>query len=179
MASKIGIAVFGGGCFWCTEAVFCALKGVTRVTPGYTGGRIANPTYQQVCSGKTGHVEAVQIEFDIKLISYNDLLEVFFYTHDPTTPNRQGGDSGEQYHSTIFYVDNEQKALAEKFIDKLNAEDEFGAPIGTTLKPLTLFFEAEDYHQDYYRNNETQPYCRTIIAPKLAKFRARFKDTVK
>ena len=147
-----------------------------KVTPVYAGGHTVNPTYQQVCSGTTGHVEAVRIEYEPGIVSYNDLLEVFFYTHDPTTPNRQGNDAGGQYHSTIFYVDNEQKELAEKFIAKLNADNEFGVPIVTTLKPLTRFYEAEDYHRDYYLNNPAQPYCRAVIAPKLDKFRARFKE---
>jgi len=172
-------AVFGGGCFWCTEAIFAGLKGVIKVTPGYTGGRTANPSYQQVCGGNTGHVEAARIEYDPALIGYNDLLEVFFYTHDPTTPNRQGNDAGEQYHSTIFYLDDGQKELAEKFISKLNAGKVFGVPIITTIRPLTMFYEAEDYHREYYQNNAAQPYCRAIIAPKLAKLRARFKDATK
>jgi peptide-methionine (S)-S-oxide reductase len=179
MECKTEIAVFGGGCFWCTEAVFAQLKGVTRVTPGYTGGRTANPTYQQVCGGNTGHVEAARIEYDPGLISYNDLLEVFFYTHDPTTPNQQGNDHGEQYHSTIFYTDDAQKEMAEKFIDKLNAGKEFAAPVVTTLKPLTQFYEAEDYHQGYYQQNAGHVYCRLVIAPKLAKLRAKFKNSVK
>jgi peptide-methionine (S)-S-oxide reductase len=177
--SRTEIAVFGGGCFWCTEAIFAELKGVIKVTSGYTGGRTANPTYQQVCGGNTGHVEAARIEYDPGLISYNDLLEVFFYTHDPTTPNRQGNDFGEQYHSTIFYLDDGQKEMAEKFIAKLNASKEFGAPIVTTLRPLTQFYEAEDYHQGYYRENAGHVYCRIVIAPKLAKLRAKFKDAVK
>lgn len=179
MEGKTEVAVFGGGCFWCTEAVFAELKGVIRVTPGYTGGRTDKPTYQRVCSGNTGHVEAARIEYDPGLISYNDLLEVFFYTHDPTTPNQQGNDHGEQYHSTIFYQDEGQKEMAEKFIAKLNASKEFGAPIVTTVRPLTEFYEAEDYHQRYYENNAAQPYCRAIIAPKLAKLRAKFKNALK
>jgi peptide-methionine (S)-S-oxide reductase len=177
--SRTETAVFGGGCFWCTEAIFAELKGVIKVTPGYTGGPTANPTYQQVCGGDTGHVEAARIEYDPTLISYNDLLEVFFYTHDPTTPNQQGNDLGEQYHSTIFYTDDAQKEMAEKFIAKLNAGREFGAPIVTTLRPLAQFYEAEDYHREYYQNNAAQPYCRAVIAPKLAKLRAKFKDDVK
>jgi len=179
MKSKTETAVFGGGCFWCTEAIFAELKGVIKVMPGYTGGRTANPTYQQVCSRTTGHVEAVKIDYDPALISYNDLLEVFFYTHDPTTPNRQGNDAGEQYHSTIFYIDEAQKELAEKFIEKLNASGEFKAPIVTTLRPLTKFFEAEDYHRDYYQKNAGHVYCRLVVAPKLAKLRAKFKNAVK
>jgi len=179
MKSKTETAVFGGGCFWCTEAVFAELKGVIKVMPGYTGGRTANPTYQQVCSRTTGHVEAARIEYDPTLISFNDLLEVFFYTHDPTTPNRQGNDAGEQYHSTIFYIDEAQKELAEKFIEKLNASGEFNAPIVTTLRPLTKFFEAEDYHRDYYQKNTGHVYCRMVVAPKLAKLRAKFKNATK
>ncbi len=172
-------AVFGGGCFWCTEAVFSELKGVLKVMPGYTGGRSDNPTYQQVCGGNTGHVEAVRIEYDPTLIGYNDLLEVFFYTHDPTTPNRQGNDVGEQYHSTIFYADDAQKELAEKYIEKLNDSGDFHAPIVTTLRPLTKFYEAEDYHRNYYLENTNHVYCRVVIAPKLAKLRAKFKDALK
>jgi peptide-methionine (S)-S-oxide reductase len=179
MKSKTGVAVFDGGCFWCTEAIFSELKGVTRVTPGYTGGRTANPTYQQVCGGNTGHVEVARIDYDPSVISYNDLLEVFFYTHDPTTPNRQGNDAGEQYQSTIFYTDDGQKDLAEKYIAKLNASKEFDSPIVTTLRPLTQFYEAEDYHQGYYHQNAGHVYCRMVIAPKLAKLRAKFKDSVK
>jgi len=179
MESKTGVAVFGGGCFWCTEAIFAELKGVIKVTPGYTGGRTANPTYQQVCGGNTGHVEVARIVYDSALISYNDLLDIFFYTHDPTTPNRQGNDVGEQYHSTIFYVDNAQKEASEKCIAKLNASGDYHSPIITSLKPLTRFYEAEDYHQRYYENNAAQPYCRAIIAPKMAKFRAKFKDSLK
>ena len=179
MDRKTETAVFGGGCFWCTEAVFCELKGVIKVTPGYAGGRTGKPTYLQVCSGTTGHVEAAMIEYEPELVSYNDLLEVFFYTHDPTTTNRQGNDAGEQYHSTIFYLNPGQKDLAAKFIDKLNAGNEFGAPVVTTLKPLVQFYEAEDYNRGYYRNNAGQPYCRTVITPKLVKFRARFKHAAK
>ncbi|MFA5399512.1 MAG: peptide-methionine (S)-S-oxide reductase MsrA [Dehalococcoidia bacterium] len=179
MVSKTETAIFGGGCFWCTEAVFSELKGVLKVMPGYTGGRSDNPTYQQVCGGNTGHVEAARIEYDPELISYTDLLEVFFYTHDPTTPNRQGNDVGEQYHSTIFYADDAQKELTEKYIEKLNESGEFRAPIVTTLRPLTKFYEAEDYHQRYYENNAAQPYCRAIIAPKMSKFRAKFKNALK
>ena len=172
-------AVFGGGCFWCTEAIFAGLKGVIKVTPGYTGGRTANPSYQQVCGGNTGHVEAARIEYDPALIGYNDLLEVFFYTHDPTTPNQQGNDFGEQYHSTIFYVDDTQKELAQKFIATLNAGKVYDAPVVTTLKPLTTFYEAEDYHRGYYQKNEGHVYCRLVIAPKLAKLREKFKSSLK
>jgi len=179
MKTNTETAVFGGGCFWCTEAVFYELKGVLKVIPGYTGGRTENPTYQQVCGGNTGHVEAVRIEYDPALISYNDLMEIFFYTHDPTTPNRQGNDVGEQYHSSIFYVDDAQKEAAEKYISELNASGEYHSPVITTVRPLTRFYEAEDYHQRYYENNAAQPYCRAIIAPKLSKFRAKFKNSLK
>ncbi|MFA5064851.1 MAG: peptide-methionine (S)-S-oxide reductase MsrA [Dehalococcoidia bacterium] len=179
MKARIKVAVLGGGCFWCTEAIFSELKGVLNVTPGYTGGRTDSPTYQQVCSENTKHVEALRIEYDPALISYNDLLEVFFYTHDPTTPNRQGNDVGEQYHSTVFYVDDAQKEAAEKYIASLNASGEFKAPIITTVRPLTRFYEAEDYHHDYYSANPAQPYCRMVISPKMDKFRAKFKDSLK
>jgi len=172
-------AIFGGGCFWCTEAVFSALKGVLKVIPGYTGGRTANPTYQQVCGGNTGHVEAVMIEYDPAMISYDDLLDVFFYTHDPTTPNRQGNAVGEQYHSTIFYMDDAQKEAAEKYVARLDASGGYKAPIATSVRPLTTFYEAEEYHHDFYTANPAQPYCRMVIAPKMAKFRAKFKDRLK
>jgi len=179
MQGNTETAVFGGGCFWCTEAIFSELKGVLKVMPGYTGGGSDNPTYQQVCGGNTGHVEATMIEYDPALISYTDLLEVFFYTHDPTTPNRQGNDVGEQYHSTIFYEDDAQKESAENYIEKLDASGDFLGPIVTTLRPLTRFYEAEDYHQRYYENNAAQPYCRAIISPKMSKFRAKFKSSLK
>ncbi len=179
MKTQTETAVFGGGCFWCTEAVFCELKGVSKVTPGYTGGSRANPTYQQVCGGNTGHVEVIKIDYDPAIISYNDLLEVFFYTHDPTTPNRQGNDVGEQYHSSIFYLDDAQKDAADKYIARLNASGEYKTPVVTTVRPLTRFYEAEDYHHDYYRENAGQVYCRMVIAPKMAKFRAKFKKLLK
>lgn len=174
MSDKIEIAVFGGGCFWCTEAVFSSLKGVTKVTPGYAGGSAIQPTYLQVCGGKTGHAEVIKIEYDPAVISYNDLLEVFFYTHDPTTVNRQGNDIGEQYRSIILYTNQEQKVSAEQQINKLNTSKEFTRPIATEIRPLTEFYEAEDYHQRYYENNKGQPYCQMIIGPKLAKFKNKF-----
>ncbi len=171
-------AVFGGGCFWCTEAIFSRLKGVTAVTSGYAGGKVPQPSYMQVCSGNTGHAEVLKIEYDAAVISYEDLLYVFFHTHDPTTPNRQGNDIGEQYRSIILYQDDEQKKLAEKVIQQLNASGEFRQRIVTEVKQLQEFYPAEDYHQRYYENNAGQPYCQMIIRPKLDKFKSRFKDTL-
>ncbi|MDD5311438.1 MAG: peptide-methionine (S)-S-oxide reductase MsrA [Dehalococcoidia bacterium] len=172
-------AVFGGGCFWCTEAIFAGLKGVSKVTPGYAGGATADPTYQQVCGGATGHAEVIKIDYDPSLISYDALLDVFFHTHDPTTPDRQGYDVGEQYRSIIFYTSREQKEAAEQYIDDLGISGEFGRPIVTQVKPLTAFYEAEGYHQNYYAANDAQPYCRMVIAPKLAKLRAKYGDLLK
>jgi peptide-methionine (S)-S-oxide reductase len=172
-------AVFGGGCFWCTESIFSNLKGVLQVTSGYAGGSMPRPDYLQVCSGTTGHAEVIKVEFDPTVISFLDLLDVFFHVHDPTTLNRQGNDIGEQYRSIILHTSESQKKEAEEFISKLNSKTEFERPIITQIKPLTEFFAAEDYHQRYYENNSGQPYCQMIIAPKLAKFRAKFKDSVK
>jgi len=179
MTETIKTAVLGGGCFWCTEAVFSRLKGVLKVTPGYAGGATDKPTYQQVCSGITGHAEVNKIEYDPAIISYSDLLEVFFHVHDPTTLNRQGNDSGEQYRSIILYSDAEQKAAAERFVSELNASAEFKQPIVTEIKQLTAFYQAEGYHQSYYENNSGQPYCRMIIKPKLDKFRQKFSKSLK
>jgi len=174
MTDTIKTAVFGDGCFWCTEAVFSMLKGVLKVTPGYAGGTVAKPTYQQVCGGTTGHAEVTKIDYYPSVISYSDLLDVFFHVHDPTTLNRQGNDIGEQYRSIILYMDNEQKASAERFINELNSSAEFKRPIVTEIKPLNIFYEAEGYHQSYYESNSGQPYCQGIIAPKLGKFRKRY-----
>jgi peptide-methionine (S)-S-oxide reductase len=179
MADTIKMAVLGGGCFWCTEAVFSRLKGVLKVTPGYAGGNIEKPTYQQVCSGTTGHAEVNKIEYDPSIISYGDLLDVFFHVHDPTTLNQQGNDFGEQYRSTILYSDDEQKAAAEKFINELNASAEFKRPVVTEINRLMAFYRAEDYHHSYYENNSGQPYCRMIIGPKLDKFRQKFPQSLK
>jgi peptide-methionine (S)-S-oxide reductase len=179
MTDTVKTAVLGGGCFWCTEAVFSILKGVLRVTPGYAGGKIDKPTYQQVCSGTTGHAEVIKIDYDPSLISYIDLLDVFFHVHDPTTLNRQGNDFGEQYRSIIFCIDEEQKALAERFVSELNASPEFKRPVVTEIKQLTAFYEAEGYHQSYYENNGGQPYCQMIISPKLDKFRQKFAKSIK
>ena len=168
------IAVFGGGCFWCTEATFRMLRGVIFVTPGYAGGTLQNPTYKQVCGGKTGHAEVAKIEYDPLQISFNDLLTVFFATHDPTTPNRQGNDIGTQYRSLILYNTDAQRITAEQFIESLNKSTPKGNPIVTEIEPLQQFYEAEDYHKDYYARNTAQPYCQIVINPKLEKVQKKF-----
>ena len=168
-------ATFAGGCFWCTEAVFDRLKGVSKVTSGYTGGQVPDPTYKQVCEGTTGHAEAVQIVYDPKVITFDQLLDVFFHTHDPTTLNRQGADTGTQYRSSVFYHNEEQKAAAKKVIDALNAAEVFDNPIVTKLEKLGKWYPAEDYHQQYFELNGRQPYCQVGINPKIAKFRKRYK----
>lgn len=162
-------AVFGGGCFWCTEAVFKMLKGVSGVLPGYSGGTVPNPTYDQVCGGTTGHAECTQVEFDPAVISYRDLLTVFFGSHDPTTLNRQGADVGTQYRSVIFYTTPEQKEVAEKFIQEINESNAEGKPVVTEVIPLDVFYVAENYHQDYYARNKDEGYCEIVINPKLEK----------
>jgi peptide-methionine (S)-S-oxide reductase len=177
--AKTDIAVFGGGCFWCTEAVFDELKGVISVVSGYTGGSTKNPTYEQVCSGGTGHAEVIRIEFDPDQISFRDLMTVFFATHDPTTLNRQGNDVGTQYRSTILYADEEQERQAEAFIKELNDSKAFGKPVVTTLEPLGEFYAAEDYHQEYYARNPYQPYCQYSIPPKLNKLHKQFSQLLK
>lgn len=169
----------GGGCFWCIEAVFQELRGVETVQSGYSGGTVANPTYGQVCTGTTGHAEVVQITFDPKVLSLKDLLGVFFAVHDPTTLNRQGMDAGTQYRSVIFYRSPEQKAAAESVIRDLEAKKEYSSPIVTQVVPFQAFYKAEEYHQDYYRDNPNQPYCQLVIAPKLHKFEKLFKDKMK
>lgn len=173
------IIVFGGGCFWCTEAVFDMLKGIISAKPGYSGGTVPNPTYEQVCGGATGHAEAVKIEYDPKVTSLEDLLTVFFATHDPTTKNRQGNDVGEQYRSVIFYSTEEQKDISEKFIEGINASGEQGKPTVTEVKKLETFYPAEDYHKNYYQNNKNQPYCQVIINPKLKKVQEKFANLLK
>ncbi len=173
------VATLGGGCFWCTEAVFDDLKGVEHVESGYSGGTVANPTYPQVCTGTTGHAEVVQITFDPKVISFKQLLQVFFTVHDPTTLNRQGADVGTQYRSVIFYHDDEQKRVAEQVIKEIEAEKIWDAPIVTELAPAKAFYTAEDYHQEYFQNNPNQPYCRVVIAPKVAKFRQHYREQLK
>jgi peptide-methionine (S)-S-oxide reductase len=172
-------ATFGNGCFWCTEAVFQRLKGVHHVVSGFSGGSVKNPTYQQVCTGTTGHAEALQITYDPKEISYEDLLAVFWHTHDPTTKDRQGNDVGTQYRSAIFYHSDEQKQLAEKNKKKLDESGLFRAPIVTEIVPFTAFYPAEDYHQNFYNQNPSHGYCRMIIGPKLEKLKAAFKDKLK
>lgn len=167
-------AVFANGCFWCTEAVFSALKGVKSVMPGYTGGSLKSPSYEQVSNGNTGHVEAIKIEYDPSIITYDDLLAVFFNTHDPTTLNRQGNDVGTQYRSAIFYTNDEEKQKAETLIKELNDSHAYDKPVVTEVKPVTEFYDAEYYHRDYYKNNSDQPYCQIVIAPKLEKLQKKF-----
>jgi peptide-methionine (S)-S-oxide reductase len=167
-------AVFGGGCFWCLEAVFDRVAGVKSVESGYMGGRRENPTYQQVCSGATGHVEVVRVTFDPAQVSYRDLLDIFFTIHDPTTLNRQGNDAGTQYRSVIFYASDEQRHDAERAINDLTAAHAFSSPIVTAIEPAQKFYVAEDYHQQYYAENSSAPYCQYVIAPKLKKFEEKF-----
>jgi peptide-methionine (S)-S-oxide reductase len=176
---KSAVAVFGGGCFWCTEAVFDELRGVKSVVSGYAGGSTKNPTYEEVCGGGTGHAEVIKIDFDPTEIAFKDLLTVFFATHDPTTLNRQGNDVGTQYRSAVFYANEEQKREAEAFIKELNDSKVFGKPVVTTLEPLGEFYEAEDYHQKYYANNPYQPYCQYMIPPKLNKLHKQFSALLK
>ncbi|MFN3597196.1 MAG: peptide-methionine (S)-S-oxide reductase MsrA [Rubricoccaceae bacterium] len=168
--------VLGGGCFWCVEAVLKPLRGVRRVVSGYAGGKGRNPTYREVCSGRTGHAEVVAVTFDPAEISREDLLRVFFATHDPTTLNRQGADVGTQYRSVVFYADEAQRAAAEQVIAEFTAEGVYSDPIVTELAPLPEFFPAEDYHQDYFARHPEQPYCQAVIAPKVAKLRRHFFD---
>jgi peptide-methionine (S)-S-oxide reductase len=177
--SSSEIAVFGGGCFWCLEAVFDRLTGVKSVESGYMGGQLDNPTYRQVCSGTTGHVEVVRVTFDAQKISYPELLDVFFTIHDPTTLNRQGNDIGTQYRSVIFYTSDEQRRQAEKAIADLNAAHAWPNPVVTTVEPAGKFFEAEKYHQEYYANNSSQPYCQFVVAPKVKKFEQKFGAKMK
>ena len=173
------IATLAGGCFWCLEAVFNDLRGVEKVESGYAGGLVPNPTYRQVCTGTTGHAEVVQVTFDPDVVSFKELLEVFFTIHDPTTLNRQGADMGTQYRSAIFYHTPEQKMIAEEVIAELSAAKIWDDPIVTEVAPLTLFYPAEDYHQRYYEQNTEQPYCRAVIAPKVSKFRQKYLTKLK
>jgi peptide-methionine (S)-S-oxide reductase len=172
-------AIFAGGCFWCTEALFKSLKGVISVTSGYSGGSVENPSYERVSSGNTGHAESVKIEFNPDVISYEDLLTVFFNTHNPTTVNRQGDDVGTQYRSAIFYMNNAQKIVAEKFIAKLIESKAYDKQIVTEVNPFTKFYPAENYHQNYYKQNKNAPYCEIIIAPKIEKLQKRFSVLLK
>jgi peptide-methionine (S)-S-oxide reductase len=176
--AQLETATLGGGCFWCTEAVYQQLRGVRSVVSGYCGGETANPTYKQVCTGTTGHAEVIQITFDPGQIAYRDVLEVFFQTHDPTTLNRQGNDVGPQYRSVIFPHNDEQRRVAGEVIRDLSASGQFPRPIVTTIEPLREFYPAEDYHQRYFADNPGQPYCAMVIAPKVAKFRKAFAERV-
>ncbi|QCR21890.1 peptide-methionine (S)-S-oxide reductase MsrA [Pontibacter sp. SGAir0037] len=178
-SAKLEKATFAGGCFWCTEAFFERLKGVKKVVSGYAGGHVKNPTYQQVSAGTTGHAECVQIYYDPQLLTYQDLLEVFFATHDPTTLNRQGPDVGEQYRSAIFYHNQEQKQQAEQYISSLESASGFLKKVVTKVEPLKAFYEAEDYHQDFYRQNPDNVYMQRVAEPKMDKFEQKFKDKLK
>ncbi len=179
MSEQLKKATFGGGCFWCIEAVFQRLSGVDSVVSGYSGGEVPNPTYEQVCSGNSGHAEVIQITYDPDVISFADLLEVFFKTHDPTTLNRQGADRGTQYRSVIFSHDDEQRLVAEQYMKQLDESKVFPSPIVTEVSPATEFFHAEDYHQDYFNQNGVQTYCTFVIAPKIKKFQQAFPDKLK
>jgi peptide-methionine (S)-S-oxide reductase len=172
-------ATLGGGCFWCLEAVYEELEGVLSVESGYMGGHVPNPDYQAVCTGRTGHVEVVQVTFDPAVVSYREILEVFFAIHDPTSFDRQGNDSGPQYRSVIFYQGDGQRAVAEKIIRELNEEGAGSRPIVTELRPAATFYIAEDYHQEYFRNNPQQPYCAFVVSPKLKKFREKFASRLR
>jgi peptide-methionine (S)-S-oxide reductase len=177
--SQREITTLAGGCFWCLEAVYNDMEGVLSVESGYMGGRQPNPSYRDVCTGRTGHAEVVQIAFDPNATSFRDILEVFFAIHDPTTRDRQGNDVGTQYRSAVFYHSEEQRMIAEQLIHELNESKAFPAPIVTEVKPATTFYRAEDYHQEYFTNNPQQPYCAYIVAPKLQKFRHKFAKKVK
>ena len=179
MSKELATATFGNGCFWCTEAIFQQLKGVESVYPGYTGGHVKNPSYREVCTGSTGHAEAIEIKYDPAVISYRELLDIFFYTHDPTTLNRQGNDIGTQYRSAIFYHDGDQKAAAEEIISQLTAEQVYDDPIVTEVTAADVFYTAEDYHKNYYLNNKNQGYCRAVINPKLDKFMKKYGSKTK
>ncbi len=173
------LAILAGGCFWCTEAIFLELEGVKTVVSGYIGGTTTNPTYKDICTGTTGHAEAIQISFDPKIISYGELLELFFATHDPTTLNRQGNDVGTQYRSEIFYYTEQQKQTAIDYIELLHSEKTFPEPIVTRISPASVFYEAETYHQNYYNQNKTQAYCSYVITPKIEKVKKKYYDKLK
>jgi len=175
----LGTATFGTGCFWCTEAIFQQLKGVEKIVSGYSGGHVKNPSYKEVCEGTTGHAEVIQITYDPEIISFDELLKVFWEVHDPTTLNRQGNDVGPQYRSVIFYHNEEQKQKAEKYKNALNENNVFGKPVVTEISPFAVFYAAENYHQNYYNNNGSQPYCQYVIRPKLDKFKKVFQDKLK
>ena len=169
-------ATLGGGCFWCTEAVYLRMKGVVSVEPGYSGGHVKNPTYEEVCEGTTGHAEVIRITFDPSVVSFSDILEVFFQIHDPTTLNRQGADVGTQYRSVILYHSDEQKAAALEAIRKVNEMQLYKRPVVTEVTPFSVFYPAEDYHRDYFSRNSSKPYCRMVVAPKVEKFQKLFRE---
>lgn len=177
--SNLETATLGAGCFWCVEAVFDDLQGVVSVESGYSGGHTENPTYREVCSETTGHAEVVQVKFDPSVISFKEVLQVFFAVHDPTTLNRQGNDIGTSYRSAIFYHSDEQRRIAEEVIREVEAEAVYDDPIVTEVKPFDKFYVAEDYHQEYFANNPNQPYCAGVVAPKVAKFRQKFLSRLK
>ena len=177
--NELETATLAAGCFWCVEAVFDDLKGVEDVVSGYSGGHKHNPTYREVCSGTTGHAEVIQIEFDPNVISFKEIVQVFFTVHDPTTLNRQGNDIGPQYRSAIFYHTDEQKRIAEEVIDEITKEEIYDDPIVTEVTPFNKFWPAENYHQEYFANNPNQPYCAAVVAPKVAKFRQKFVNRLK
>jgi peptide-methionine (S)-S-oxide reductase len=177
--TKLETITLGGGCFWCIEAVYDRLEGVKSVVSGYAGGHVANPGYDQVCGGRTGHAEVIKVDFDPDVVTLADVLRIFFTIHDPTTPDRQGADVGPQYRSAIFYGSPEQKQVAEDVIRELEAARVWDQPIVTQIAPLDVFYPAEDYHQEYFDRNGYQPYCQVVIAPKVAKFRSRFADRLK
>lgn len=179
MPVGLELATFGSGCFWCTEAVFQQLKGVKKVVSGYTGGEVKNPTYEQICTGKTGHAEVIQITFDPKVISFPDLLDAFWHSHDPTTPNRQGNDHGPQYRSAVFFHSDKQKQQAEEIKKKLDAAGDFGAPIVTEITAIKEFYPAEAYHQNYFNDNPGNPYCAYVIKPKVDKVKKTMADRLK
>ena len=177
--SELKTAIVAGGCFWCTEAVFLDVKGVTKVESGYIGGQLPDPSYEEVCSGTTGHAEAIRVTYDPAVLNSRDLLGIFFATHDPTQLNRQGHDTGTQYRSAVFYASEEEKREAQTVIDEIGSQDVFGAPIVTTLEPATTFYVAEGYHQNYYAQNRLQPYCMAVITPKVSKFRKQFTERLR
>ncbi|MCE2935006.1 MAG: peptide-methionine (S)-S-oxide reductase MsrA [Cyclobacteriaceae bacterium] len=176
---ELQTATLGGGCFWCTEAVFLELKGVESVVSGYSGGKVKNPTYREVCSGLTGHAEVIQIKFDPAVVTYEEILEVFFNTHDPTTLNKQGADEGTQYRSVVFYHNEEQKQIAEAYKKQLNASKLFRQPIVTEISSFSVFYPAEDYHRNYYALNPEQGYCQYVVRPKVEKFRKQYSARLK
>jgi len=176
---KFDTATFGGGCFWCTEAMFAELKGVQSAVSGYSGGTVKNPSYKEVCSGTTGHAEVIQVVYDPAIISFAQLMQVFFLTHDPTTLNRQGNDIGTQYRSVVFYRNEEEKRIAQETIAEVATSGVYSDRIVTTLEPFETFYQAEDYHQDYFSQNSNQPYCSLVINPKLMKFRKTFESLLK